>query len=73
MAGFEGTPDYVITQDEFIRRFKHSLKAIDTRLPGLIDFNLQIQKNNLMSLVAEATDRIKSYDQIYPYIKEIRV
>lgn len=44
---------------------------IDSRLTELVDFKLEIQRNNLLSLVKEARERIQQYEHIYPYLKEL--
>lgn len=63
--------DPVQLRDEFIDRFYRTLNSIDSSLPQLIDFKLEIQKDNLMSLVNEANERLQRYENIYPYIKEL--
>lgn len=57
--------------DELIKLFKYNLEMIDSRLADLVDFKLEIQKNNLLSLVKEAGERIQQYEHIYPYLKEL--
>jgi hypothetical protein len=71
MADKAGHIDLSLTYDEVIDKFRTSLRAIDPGLPNLVDFKLQVQRNNLMSLVREADERIQKYDHIYPYIKEL--
>ena len=57
--------------DELIKLFKYNLEMIDSRLTELVDFKLEIQRNNLLSLVKEARERIQQYEHIYPYLKEL--
>ena len=63
--------DKTSTSDDFIRSFHNTLQSIDPNLACQIEFKLKVQKDNLMSLVTEAEERMEKYEQIYPYIKEI--
>ena len=63
--------DSILKADDFIDRFNSTLASIDADLPGLIEFRLQIQKDNLRSLIEEADNKIQKYENIYPYIKEL--
>ena len=71
MSGTQSISPSVLASDEFIHRFYDTLIKIDAGLPSLIEFKLEVQKHNLMSLVDEANDRIQRYEHIYPYIKEL--
>lgn len=57
--------------DEFIRSLKKKLNSIDPYFKYFIDFRYEVQKDNLMSLVSEASIRLDYYENIYPYIKEL--
>jgi hypothetical protein len=71
MPGKDILSDPIQLRDEYIDRFFHTLNSIDNSLPKLIEFKLDIQKDNMMSLVNEASERLQRYENIYPYVKEI--
>ena len=50
MAGSKSFSTTISASDEFINRFNDTLFKIDPGLPLLIDFKLNVQKKNLMSL-----------------------
>jgi len=63
--------DYISSPENFIRNFYDCINSIDSNLLSTVEFKSQVQKNNLMSLVKEANNKINKYESIYPYIKEM--